>query len=157
MGKSKPKEKTVSKEMGKKRGRKSKLLTPIPGQDIDIPLLVGGALVVGDKTLSPLTGEPNANESSLGQSTDTQSNDDATIGENTVTQDLNDEMIRVLDNNDANDVGDGGSSDGEGEGYECIVAFQDAMKEVDSKRLCFDAHEIESGVEADDLDSIVVK
>jgi hypothetical protein len=29
------------------------------------------------------------------------------------------------------------------------------MKEVDSKRLCFDAHEIESGVEVDDLDLIV--
>jgi hypothetical protein len=42
-------------------------------------------LVVGDKTLSPLTGEPNANETSLGQSTDTQSNNDASIGENTIT------------------------------------------------------------------------
>jgi hypothetical protein len=79
--------------MGKKRGRKSKSLTPIPGQDIDIPLLVGGALVVGDKTLSPLTGGLNANKSSLEQSTDTQSNDDATIGENTVARESNDEMI----------------------------------------------------------------
>ncbi len=61
----------------------------------------------------------------------------------------------MLDNNDANDVGDGGSSDGEGEGYECIVAFQEAMIEVDSKRLCFDAHEIESSVEIDDLNAIV--
>ncbi len=33
-GKSKPKENTVSKEKGKKRGRESKLLTPIPGQDL---------------------------------------------------------------------------------------------------------------------------
>ncbi len=54
-GKSKPKENTVSKEKRKKRGRKSKSLTPIPGQDLDIPLVVGGALVVGDTTLSPLT------------------------------------------------------------------------------------------------------
>ena len=84
LGKIKPKENTVSKEKGKKRGRKSKLLTPIPGQDLDIPLVVGGALVVGDTTLSPLTGGLNANKSSLGQSTGTQSNDDATIGENTV-------------------------------------------------------------------------
>ncbi len=75
-------------------------------------------MVVGETTLSPLTGGPNANESPLGQSTDSQSNDDATIGENTVARDLNDEMIRVLDCNDANEVGDGGSSDGEGEGYE---------------------------------------
>ncbi len=83
----------MSKEEGKKRGRKSKSLTPIPGQDLDIPSVVGGALVVGDTTLSPLTGGLNANESSLGQSTDTQSNDDATIGENTITQKSNDEMI----------------------------------------------------------------
>ncbi len=113
----------MSKEKGEKRGRKSKSLTPIPGQDLDIPLLVGGASVVGDTTLSPLTGGLNANESSRGQSTDTQSNDDATIGENTVGRELNDEMIRVLDKNDANDVGDGGTSDGEGKGYDCIVAF----------------------------------
>ena len=31
------------------------------------------------------------------------------------------------------------------------------MKEVDSKRLCFDAHEIESGVEVDDNDAFVCK
>ncbi len=42
-----------------------------------------------------------------------------------------------------------------GDGYKCVVCFQDGMKEVDSKRLCFDAHEIESGVEVDDLDLIV--
>ena len=102
----------MSKEKGKKRGRKSKSLTPIPGQDLDIPLVVGGALVVGDTTLSPLTGGLNANKSSLGQSTDTQSNDDATIGENTIAHELSDEMIQVLDKNDANDVGDGGTSDG---------------------------------------------
>ena len=93
LGKRDSKEKTVSKEKGKKRGRKSKSHTPFPGQDLDIPLVVGGALVVGDTTLSPLTGGLNANESSLGQSTDTQSNDDATIGENTVAQESNDEMI----------------------------------------------------------------
>ena len=147
----------MSKEKGKKRGRKSKSLTPIPGQDVDIPLLVGGALVVGDTTFSPLTGGLNANKSSLGHSIGTNSYDDATIGENTVTQDLNDEMIRVLDENDANEVGDGGTSDAEGDGYKCVVCFQDGMKEVDSKRLCFDAHEIESGVEVDHLDAIFVK
>ena len=47
----------------RKGGGKSKSLTPIPGQDLDIPLVVGGALVVGDTTLSPLTGGLNANES----------------------------------------------------------------------------------------------
>ncbi len=61
----------------------------------------------------------------------------------------------MLDRNDANDVGDGGSSDGEGEGYKCIVTFQDKMKELDSNCLCFDAHKIESGVEIDDLNVVV--
>jgi hypothetical protein len=64
-------------------------------------------------------------------------------------------MIRVLDENYANEVGDGGISDAEGDGYKCVICFQDGMKEVDSECLCFDAHEIESGVEVDDLDSIV--
>ncbi len=50
---------------------------------------------------------------------------------------------------------DGGTSDAEGNGDKCVICFQDGMKEVDSKCLCFDAHEIESGVEVDDLDSIL--
>jgi hypothetical protein len=83
-GKKDSKEKTVSKEKGKKKGRRSKLLTPIPCQDVDIPLVVGGALVVGDTTFSPLTGGLYANESSIGPSIGTISYDDATIGENTV-------------------------------------------------------------------------
>ncbi len=41
------KEQTVSNNKAKKRGRKSKSMTTIPGQDVDIPLEVGGALVVG--------------------------------------------------------------------------------------------------------------
>jgi hypothetical protein len=61
----------------------------------------------------------------------------------------------VLNENDTNEVGDGGTSDAEGDGYECVVRFQDGMKEVDSEHLCFDAHEIESGIEVDDLDAIV--
>ncbi len=145
----------MSKEKGKKRGRKSKSLTFIPGQDVDIPLVVGGALVVGDTTFSPLTGGLNANESSLGHSIGTNSYDDATIGENTDARETNDEMIRVLNENEANEVGDGGTSDAEGDGYKCVICFQDGMKEVDSERLCFDAHEIESGAEVDELDSIV--
>ncbi len=84
LGKRDSKEKTVSKEKGKRRGRKSKSLTPIPGQDVDIPLVVSGALVVGDTTFSPLTGGLNANKSSLGHSIGTSSYDDTTIGENTV-------------------------------------------------------------------------
>ncbi len=83
----------MSKEKGKKRGRKSKSLTPIPGQNVDIPLVVGGALVVGDTIFNLLTGGLNANESSLGHSISTNSYDDATIGENTIAQETNDEMI----------------------------------------------------------------
>ncbi len=74
----------MSKEKGRKRGRKSKSLTPIPGQDVDIPLVVDSALIVGDTTFSPLTGGLNANEISLGHSIGTNSYDDATIGENTI-------------------------------------------------------------------------
>ncbi len=64
-------------------------------------------------------------------------------------------MIRVLNENDANEVGDGGTSDGEGKGYECIVSFQEGMKEADAKRLCFDTHEIEGGVDLDDLNAVM--
>ncbi len=147
--------KSVSKDKGKKRGRKCKLLTHIPGQDVDIPLVVGGALVVGDTTFSPLTGGLNANKSSIGPSIGMNSYDDATIGENTVAREMNDEMIRLLDYNVANEVGDGGTSDAEGDGYKCAISFKDEMKEVELECLCFDANEIESGIEVDDNDSFV--
>ncbi len=61
------------------------MLTPIPGQDVDIPLIVGGALVVGEATFSPLTGGVNAKDSSLRPSIGMSSYDDATIGDNTVS------------------------------------------------------------------------
>jgi hypothetical protein len=57
----------------------------------------------------------------------------------------------MLDNIDANELGDGGTSDAEGEGYKCVVSFKDGMKEVELERLCYDANEIESGVEVDDI------
>jgi hypothetical protein len=60
-------------------------------------LVVGGALVVGDTTFSPLTGGLDANRSSKGPSIGTNSYDVATIGENTVAQETNDEMIQALD------------------------------------------------------------
>jgi hypothetical protein len=55
----------------------------------------------------------------------------------------------MLDNIDANELGDGGTSDAEGEGYKCVVSFEDEMKEVELEHLCHDANEIESGVEVD--------
>jgi hypothetical protein len=75
----------VPNNKGYKRGRKRKLLTLIPGQDVDIPLVVGGALVVGEATFSPLTGGVNASNSSIGPSIGMSSYDDATIGDNTVS------------------------------------------------------------------------
>ncbi len=132
----------MSNNKGKNRGKKSKLLTPITGQDVDIPLVVGGALLVGGATFSPLTGGLNANDSTIGPYIGMSSYDDATIGENTVAQETNDELIRMLDEYDANEIGDGGTSDAEGDGYECVVSFKDGMKEVELECLCCDGMSI---------------
>ncbi len=110
-------EQTVSKDKEKKRGRISKTLPTIPTQEVNIPLVVECA------SCSPLTGGINANDSSIGPSIGMSSYDDATIGDNTVSRDTNDELIRILDDNDANEIGDGGTSDAEGEGYECVISF----------------------------------
>jgi hypothetical protein len=67
----------------------------------------------------------------------------ATIGDNTMSLDTNDELIRMLDDNDANEIGDCGTSDAEGDGYECVISFKDGMKEVELKCLFYDANEIE--------------
>jgi hypothetical protein len=72
-----------------------------------------------------------------------------------VSQDTNDELIQMLDYMDANETGGGGTSDAEGDGYKCVHSFKDEMKEVELKHLCFDANEIESGVEVDDNDAFV--
>ncbi len=56
----------------------------------------------------------------------------------------------MLNDIDANETGDGGTSDAEGNGYKCVHSFKDGMKEVELERLCYDANEIESGVEDDD-------
>ncbi len=61
----------------------------------------------------------------------------------------------MLDDNSANEVGDGGTSYAEGEEYKCVVSFKDGMKEVVLERLCFDANEIECGVEVYDNDAFV--
>ncbi len=80
-------EQTVSKDSEKKRGRKSKTLPTATAQEVDIPLVVGGA------SCSPLTGGINANDSSIGPSVGMSSYDDATIGDNTLSRDTNDELI----------------------------------------------------------------
>ncbi len=61
----------------------------------------------------------------------------------------------MLNDVDANEIGDGGTSDAEGDGYKCVVSFKNGMKEVELERLCFDADEIESGVEVDDNDAFM--
>ncbi len=86
------------------------MLPPVPGQEVDITLVVGSA------SCSPLTGGINANDSSIGPSISMTSYDDATIWDNTVSRDTNDESMQMLDNNNANEIGDGGISDAEGDG-----------------------------------------
>jgi hypothetical protein len=88
----------VSKDKEKKRGRISKTLPTIPAQEVDIPLVVGSA------SCSPLTGGINANDSSIGPSIGMSSYDDATIGDNTMPRNTNDEPIWMLDDNDANEL-----------------------------------------------------
>jgi hypothetical protein len=41
----------------------------------------------------------------------------------------------MLDDNDANEISDGGTSDAEGDGRKCVVSFKDGMKEVELERL----------------------
>ncbi len=84
------------------------MLPPIQAQEVDIPLIVCIALC------SPLTGEINANDSSIGPSIGMSSYEDATIGDNTVSRDTNDALIQMLNDNDVNEIGDGGTSDAEG-------------------------------------------
>jgi hypothetical protein len=67
-----------------------------------------------------------------------------------VAQDTNAELIQMLNDNDANEIGDGGTSDAEGDGYKCVISIKDGMKEVELERLYYDAIENESGVEVDD-------
>jgi hypothetical protein len=61
----------------------------------------------------------------------------------------------MLNDIDANEHGDGGTSDAEGEEYECVLSSKDGMKEVELECLFCDANEIKSGVEVDANDAIV--
>ncbi len=80
-------EQTGTKDKEKKRGRKIKTLPTFSAQEVDIPLVVGGV------SYSKLTGGINVNDSSIGPSIGMSSYDDATIGDNTVSRDTNDELI----------------------------------------------------------------
>ena len=73
-----------------------------------------------------------------------------------MTRESNDERIKLLQaENDINDIGDGGTSNGKGEGYDCVHSFQDGMKEVEREHLDHDTDEIEHCVEANDDDAII--
>jgi hypothetical protein len=61
----------------------------------------------------------------------------------------------MLDDNDDNKIGDGGTSDAEGDGYKCVISFKDGMIEVELECLCYDVNEIESAVEVDNNDAFV--
>ncbi len=141
-------EPTVSKDKEKKGGRKSKMLPHPPAQEVDVLLVVGGI------SCSLLTGI-NANDSPIGPSIGMSSYEDATIGEDTLAQDTNDDLIRMLNDVDANEIGDGGTSDAKGDGYKCVIFSIDGMTEVKFECKCFDANEIESGVEVDNNDAFV--
>ncbi len=107
----------MSKDEENKRVRKPKTLPPIPAQEIDIILVVGGV------SCSPLT-EINANDSYIGPSIGMSSYEDVTIGDNNVAQDTNDDLIQMLNDNDATKIGDSGTSDAEGDGYKCVVSLK---------------------------------
>ncbi len=67
----------------------------------------------------------------------------------------NDDLIKMLDDVDANEIGDGGLPNAESKGYDCVPLFKDGMKEEEHERLYYNADEIESGAEVDDNDAFV--
>ncbi len=102
--------------------------------------------------MSPLTAVPYVNDKSIEESTIDCENDSI----DTVTRESNDERVKLLQaEDDINNIGDGGTIDGEGEGYFCVHSFQDGMKEVEREHLDHDTDEIEHCVEANDDDAIV--
>ncbi len=68
--------------------------------------------------------------------------EDATIGDDTAAGDTNDDLIKMIDDVDTNDIGDGGLSDAEGNKYNCVLSFKDGMKEVKRECLYYNAGEL---------------
>jgi hypothetical protein len=76
--------------------------------------------ISGEEAFSPLTTVPNVNNESIKESTIYWEN--ACI--DTVMHGSNDERIKLLQaEDDINDIDDGGTSNGEGEGYDCVHSF----------------------------------
>jgi hypothetical protein len=119
--------KSESTKMDKKHtvncGRKPKQTQPAATVAVDSVNL----LISSEDAFSPLTAVPNVNDESIEESTIDWENDSI----DTVTRESNDECMKLLQaEDDINDIGDGGTSDGKGEGYDCVHYFQDGMKEV---------------------------
>ncbi len=129
-------------------GRKPKQKQPAAMVAVDCSNL----FISSEDAFSPLTAGPNINDESIEESTIDWENDSI----DTVMHESNDECIKLLHTeDDINDIDDGGTSDGKGEGYDCVHSFQDRMKEVERERLDHDTYEIEQCVEANDDDAII--
>jgi hypothetical protein len=129
-------------------GRKPKQTQPAA----TVPVDCSNLFISSEDALSPLTAGPNVNDESIEESTIDWENDHI----DTVTHESNDECIKLLQaEDDINNIGDGGTSDGKGEGYDCVHSFQDGMKEVEREHLDHDTDEIEHCVEVDDDDAII--
>jgi hypothetical protein len=97
-------------------GRKPKQTQSAP----TVPVDCSNLFIASDKILSPLTAVPNINNESIEESTVDWENDSI----DTVTRESNDERVKLLQaEDDINNIGDGGTSDGEGKGYDCVHSF----------------------------------
>jgi hypothetical protein len=130
------------------RGRKPKQTQPAAMVSVDCLNL----FISSEDALSSLTAGPNVNDESIEESTIDWENDSI----NTVMRESNDECVKLFQaEDDINNIGDGGTSNGKGEGYDCVHSFQNGMKEVEREHLDHDADEIEHCVEANDDDAII--
>jgi hypothetical protein len=105
-----------NKQHSGNRGRKPKVTKPAAMVAVDCLNL----FVSSEDAFSPLTAIPNINDESIEESTIDWEN--ASL--DTVTRESNDERIKLLQaEDDINDIGVGGTSDGKGEGYDCVHSF----------------------------------
>ena len=139
------------KETPKKLGGRGKKNTSPPAALCNVAS--SRLSVEGDENFSPLT-ETGPNTNDLFEES-TYDWENASIGDDTVVRETNDERIVLLREEDENEVFDGGDSDGEGDGYDCVTSFREGMKEVERECLAHDAQEIEHDVEVDDDDAVV--
>jgi hypothetical protein len=98
------------------RGRKPKQTQPAA----TVPVDCSNLFISSEDALSPLTAVHTVNDESIEESTIDWKSDSI----DTVTHESNDERVKSLQAvDDINDIGDGGTSDGKGEGYDCDHSF----------------------------------